>query len=223
MMTQTDSTNRNDFTPAVPILWAYDPIVSLFTRENAWRSALLAQLAPGPSDVIADIGCGTGTMLVRLAHHAHSAKLIGVDPDERILQRAKRKLQDAGVSAKLRGGYLRDVNTVAGSNSIDKILSTLVFHQVPLEEKRRGFAAMFAALKPGGELHIADYGLQRSAAMRALFRIVQCVDGFADTQPNADGILPELMSEAGFIGVEELRVFATATGSISLYRALKPR
>lgn len=58
--------------------------------------------------------------------------------------------------------------------------------------------------------------------MRALFRLVQWIDGFADTQPNADGVLPDLMREAGFIDVTESHVFATATGSISIYAARKP-
>ncbi|MCY1250212.1 hypothetical protein D3C72_2293450 [compost metagenome] len=58
--------------------------------------------------------------------------------------------------------------------------------------------------------------------MRALFKLVQYVDGFEDTQPNAEGILPELMRDAGFIHVEETNVFATATGSISIYRGVKP-
>ena len=80
---------------------------------------------------------------------------------------------------------------------------------------------MFAALPAGGELHIADYGLQRTRLMRAAFSIVQRVDGYEDTQPNADGVLPILMQEAGFARVEETRVIPTVTGSISLYRAIR--
>ncbi|MBV8173809.1 MAG: hypothetical protein JO151_04490 [Verrucomicrobia bacterium] len=53
--------------------------------------------------------------------------------------------------------------------------------------------AIFSARACNGELHIADYGLQRTPLMRSLFRIVQYIDGFEDTQPNADGILPTLM------------------------------
>jgi hypothetical protein len=71
-------------------------------------------------------------------------------------------------------------------------------------------------------LHIADYGWQRTPAMRLAFRIVQSLDGFAGTQPNADGCLPVLMREAGFAGVMETSVIPTLTGSISLYRATKP-
>ena len=64
---------------------------------------------------------------------------------------------------------------------------------------------------------IADYGLQRTALMRRLFRAtVQILDGVKSTQPNADGVLSELIKEAGFAGVREERVIPTATGSISL-------
>lgn len=214
--------SNRDFTPAVPLLWAYDPIVSLLTREDRWRGALVEQIAPGIDDVIADVGCGTASLLVRIAEGGPVGTLIGVDPDERILVKAGAKLDRAGVTAVLRQGYLREVGQVLGAGRVDKIVSSLVFHQVPLDEKRCGLAAMFGALRPGGEIHIADYGLQRTVAMRFLFRIVQCVDGFADTQPNADGILPSLMAEAGFAGVAETRLFNTATGSISLYRGTRP-
>jgi hypothetical protein len=55
--------------------------------------------------------------------------------------------------------------------------------------------------------------------MRRLFRIVQQGDGYENTEPNARGVLPELMKEVGFHAVEETAVVATPTGSISLYRA----
>src|SRR2546428_6401368 len=101
----------------------------------------------------------------------------------------------------------------------NKIVSSLVFHQVPMAEKRAGLAAMRAALLPGGELHVADYGLQRTALMRRLFRIVGAGDGYENTEPNARGVLPELMKEVGLRRVEETVVIPTPTGSISLYRA----
>jgi hypothetical protein len=92
---------------------------------------------------------------------------------------------------------------------------------VPLGGKRELLAAMFAGLPPGGHLHIADYGWQRTPAMRLGFRIVQALDGVANTQPNADGCMPALMEEAGFRHVAETAVIATVTGSISLYRGVK--
>lgn len=220
-MTEAASPSGRDFTPAVPLLWAYDPIVAAFTREDRWRSALLRQLHPVEGDVIADVGCGTASFLALLGKTAGQAKLIGIDPDDRILLKARAKLDAAGVAADLRRGYLREVDTLLSGTGVAKIVSSLVFHQVPLAEKRAGLVAMHRVLPPGGQLHIADYGLQRTRLMRSLFRMVQIVDGFEDTQPNADGRLPGLMAEAGFIDISETAVIPTATGSISVYRAIK--
>ena len=210
------------FTPALPVLGLYDVAIRLLTRERAWRSTMLARLDPWGDELIVDAGCGTATFLGSVGRHASQARLIGVDPDERILARARRKLTGLGVTAELRCGYLRDLADLLRGREVGKITSSLVFHQVPLAEKRDGLAAMFAALRPGGTVLIADYGFQRTALMRALFRLIQWVDGFEDTQPNADGVIPTLMHDAGFIGVTETDVFATPTGSISIYRASKP-
>lgn len=210
-----------DFTPAAPFLWVYDPVIAAFTREARWREGLLRQLRPCETDVIADVGCGTASFLSLLGRRARPAALIGVDPDEVILERARRKLAASGVRADLRRGYLRDAETVLSGTGTTKIVSSLVFHQVPLAEKRAGLAAIFAALPPGGELHVADYGLQRTPLMRWLFGAVQRIDGYEDTQPNADGVLPLLMTDVGFSDVEETDVVPTVTGSISLYRAVR--
>ena len=211
-----------DFTPAMPVLGLYDLVVRLYVRDKVWRRALLARLSPRDGDVIVDAGCGTGTLLKAIGQGAPDARLIGIDPDERVLARAGDKLSRAGVTAELRRGYLRDLDRLLAGLNVGKVTSSLVFHQVPLVEKRAGLAAIFAALAPGGMLLIADYGQQRTAAMRALFKVVQYVDGFDDTQPNADGMMPGLMREAGFVEVEETDVFRTASGAISIYRGMKP-
>ena len=46
-------------------------------------------------------------------------------------------------------------------------------------------------------------------------------DGKTDTQPNADGVLPELMRAAGFPEVREAEVVPTVNGTISIYVAVK--
>jgi len=147
--------------------------------------------------------------------------LIGIDPDRAILERARRKVAAVGACVDFRVGYARDAAILLDGRGINKIVSSLVFHQVPMPEKRAGLAAMRAALLPGGELHVADYGLQRTALMRRLFRIVGAGDGYENTEPNARGVLPELMREVGFheVEVKETAVIPTPTGSISLYRA----
>ncbi|WP_445160660.1 class I SAM-dependent methyltransferase [Mycobacterium sp. Dal123C01] len=208
-----------DFIPAAPQLWTYDALSFLLTGTRRWRPALLAQLSPAPGDVIADVGCGTGTQLRLIARVCPSATLIGIDPDAAIRERARAKLAGSTPPVALLAGYARDTAELLSGRGVTKVLSSLVFHQVPLEEKRAGLAAIHETLPPGGSLHVADYGLQRTAKMRKRFRLVQKGDGFENTEPNAQGVLPELMADVGFDHVEETHVFETVSGSMSIYRA----
>ncbi|MGO9930166.1 MAG: class I SAM-dependent methyltransferase [Mycobacterium sp.] len=211
----------DDFVPAAPQLWTYDLLSFLLTRTRQWRPALLSQLAPSPGDVIADVGCGTGTQLRLVARACPSVTLIGIDPDEAIRRRARAKLAGVSPSVELLAGYARDTAGLLRGRSVTKVLSSLMFHQVPLEEKRAGMLAIHETLSPGGSLHVADYGLQRTPEMRRRFRMVQKGDGFDNTEPNAQGVLPDLMTDVGFQDVEETRVFETLSGSISIYRAVR--
>lgn len=211
------------FTPALGRPeWSgfYDLAIALLTREMTWRRALVSQLAPSNDDVILDVGCGTGSLAVLIALAAPGSRVTGLDPDAAILERARAKAANRGAAIAFVEGFAEDADRAGGP--FDKVTSSLVFHQVPMEGKRAGFAAIWRALKPGGVLHVADYGLQRTPLMRRLFRQVQRLDGFENTEPNARGVLPELMSEAGFVDVEERQVIPTLTGSISLYLARKP-
>jgi phospholipid N-methyltransferase len=142
-----------------------------------------------------------------------------LDPDAIVLSRAKLKSDKQRLDVIWRNGFLTD-ELVEELRPVYKVVSSLVLHQTPLEEKQRILNRALRLLSPGGELHIADYGQQQSKLMRGLFRLtVQTIDGVADTQPNADGVLPELIRKAGFSDISAEDVIPTFTGSISLYCA----
>ncbi|MBY0422297.1 MAG: class I SAM-dependent methyltransferase, partial [Parvularculaceae bacterium] len=143
----------------------------------------------------------------------------GIDPDPDVLRRARSKAAAAGAKIEFHEGFLTG-EFLDGKKPFDVVTSSLVFHQVPLAGKRDLLSKMRRTLQPAGRLVIADYSLQRTLLMRRLFRgTVQSLDGIDDTQPNADGVLPELINEAGFAGIREVRVIPTATGSISILSA----
>lgn len=211
------------FTPAlgVPGLTrSYDLAIRLLTRETVWRSMLLRQVAPRNGETIIDVGCGTGTFALLLKKAAPGARIIGLDPDPVVLELAAKKAHAAGLKIEWRQGLAVDA---AGFNGdLDKAVSSLVFHQVPITGKRNGVAAMFASVRLGGEVHIADYAQQKSNLMRSLFRItVQSIDGVSDTQPNADGALERILAECHGSAVKARAVVNTATGTISLFKAVR--
>ncbi len=196
----------------------YDRAIRRWTREMRWRRAMIDALAPRAGETIVDVGCGTGSFAVLLKATAPEVRVVGVDPDAEALAIARAKAEAAGADVRWERGFARDI----GARSADAIVTSLMFHQVPMAEKRAGLAAMHAALRPGGRLVIADYGRQRGL-MRLLFRLtIQRLDGVTDTQPNADGALPDLVRAAGFANVREADRVHTVTGTIALITADRP-
>jgi ubiquinone/menaquinone biosynthesis C-methylase UbiE len=198
----------------------YDPVIAL-TRERLWRALSVMYVAPRPGDVIAEVGCGTGSLALLVNRVEPRADVVGLDPDPDVLALAQRKADTAGAAVKWRRSMGDALAESLGERSVDTVVSSLVLHQCPLPMKRAVLDSMYSVLRSGGKVVIADFGMQRTMLMRVAFRIVQLADGKQDTQPNADGVLPELLSESGFREVREAEVVPTVSGSISVYVARK--
>ena len=225
MPSSANSAAERKYTPALGIASLtplYDFAIALLTRENLWREALVNVINPRSGDRILDVGCGTGTLALRLKASSTDITVIGIDPDPEVLRCAEAKAAAQSLPLEWNEGFLSP-EFVESIRPTSKVVSSLVFHQIPETEKRRVLDCIFQSLEPGGHFYIADYGKQRSRLMRRLFRLtVQMLDGIEDTAINAQGRLPELMVGAGFENVEELRTISTLTGSISIYRGQKP-
>jgi ubiquinone/menaquinone biosynthesis C-methylase UbiE len=207
-----------DFTPAagrvIPTA-AYDRLLALLTRERVWREALLRIVGPRDGERILDVGSGTGSFAILLKQTAPGATIVGLDPDSDARSIAVAKAAAAGVHINWQAGFARDA---AKFGQFDKVVSSLVFHQVPLAEKRAGLDAMFAAVRPGGAVIIADYARQSHWLMRQAFKIVQIADGKTDTQPNADGYLEWELARLCDGEIVAERAIDTPTGTISIFR-----
>jgi cyclopropane fatty-acyl-phospholipid synthase-like methyltransferase len=105
--------------------------------------------------------------------------------------------------------------------SFDRVVSSLVFHHLRFQDKRRALAMAQEWLRPRGELHVADWGKAQNMLMRLAFLGVQILDGFETTAENVGvGLVPAIRS-AGFEAVEETQHEMTIFGTLSLYRARK--
>jgi len=199
----------------------YDPLVRLTLREDALKRRLVERAAVWPGMRVLDLGCGTGTLLHLLAESCPAARLIGVDVDPAILEIAQQKLETAGVDAELRCGRLDEVGIPEAS--LDRVVTSLVLHHLTTDEKKQTLRTIRRLLRPGGELHIADFGPPHNLLMRAVAFGVRWFDGTERVAANLDGRLPGLLVAAGLADVDASEPLATPFGSLVYLRGRVPQ
>jgi len=220
METASGKSAQPPFVPALgwhALTRLYDPLVALTLRERAVKQQLVDQVGLAAGQTVLDFGCGTGTLALLLKRACPAACVLGIDVDPTVLEIARRKIARAGLDVELRQG-LFTAETFPPA-SIDRIVTTLVLHHLTRDEKLGVLRAMRVALRPGGELHVADFGPPHTALMRAAAAIIRRVDGAGRVADNLAGRLPELIASAGFAGVEKTGRRATPFGTLEYLRA----
>ncbi len=213
-------TERREYLPALrfPVLTGlYDPVARLATREGHFKGLLIRQASPSPGQRVLDIGCGTGTLAIELKRAVPGADVVGLDADPEMLKRAEAKASEAGTEIRFDEGYSTDLPYEDGS--FDRVLSTLFFHHLDPGPKRRTVEEIARVLRPGGELHVADWGRPGDPVMAVASIGIRVFDGLENTRDNIRGALPEIFNGHGLAGAEETRRLRTFFGTLSFYRA----
>ncbi len=198
----------------------YDPVVRLTTRERRFKELLVEQSAPEPGQRILDLGCGTGTLGIQVKRRQPGAEVAGLDADPEMLAQARAKAKRAGVELELTEGLSNELPYEDAS--FDRVLSTLFFHHLDPEPKRKTAREIARVLRPGGELHVADGGPPSDPVMRLAFQGIRLLDGRSNTAENYRGELPLIFERAGLGNARETDRLRTMFGSLVLYRAERP-
>lgn len=116
----------------------------------AWAELLARWLPAAPARQVLDAGCGTGTLSLLLARAGH--EVTGVDLSPRMVERARRKLADAGHAARFLVGDA--AQPPLGEQEFDAVA---VRHLVwTLPDPHAALRAWTARLRPGGTLVLVE-------------------------------------------------------------------
>lgn len=117
----------------------------------AWTRLLLPQL-PVPPAVVADLGCGTGSLAVLLAHAGYEVR--GIDLSARMLTVARAKAAAAGVDGRVQLARGDASEPPYGSASCDVVLARHVLWALP--DADAALSRWVRLLTPDGRLLLVE-------------------------------------------------------------------
>jgi len=190
----------------------------LLGRQGKINNRLIELLEVNDSHKILDIGCGTGFVTGKIAESlsAESGGLaVGIDAAGKMIEGAREK----------RGSKTCHFEVAAAEKlpfedeSFDSVISTLFFHHIQLDLKKKALSEAFRVLRFGGKLIISDMhtpttfmGAMISHASRWLLFQPQIGE-------NIRGVMPDLIEEAGFA---KTKIITTYFGYIAVFSSRRP-
>jgi ubiquinone/menaquinone biosynthesis C-methylase UbiE len=188
------STHRT-YLPAAGHDWAlplYDPLTRLLGGERT-RQAFIDQARLPSATRVLDVGCGTGTLAVLIAHLYPHLQVVGLDPDRRALARANLKADDAAVPVQFDRGFADALSYPDAS--FDRLFSSFMLHHLDAGEKAKALREAKRVLRPGGSLHLLDFAPPAPGTAGRLIRWLHANHRLTD---NTEERVMTLMRDVGF-------------------------
>jgi S-adenosylmethionine-diacylgycerolhomoserine-N-methlytransferase len=126
------------------------------------RDQLISGLHPGAGANVLEIGCGTGRNLVLAAQLYPGARFFGVDVSTEMLTSAITAISRAGLTSQVRvahgDGTRFDSRTLFGIPRFDHVMISYSLSMIP--DWLRVLEGAANRIRPGGRLHVVDFGGQ---------------------------------------------------------------
>ncbi len=126
------------------------------------RDQLISGLQPDADASVLEIGCGTGRNLVLASRLYPDARFFGIDVSTEMLTSAITSIARTGLTGRIRvahgDGTIFDPQRLFGVPRFDHVMISYSLSMIP--EWRGVLQAAADRLKPGGRLHIVDFGRQ---------------------------------------------------------------
>jgi len=202
----------------------YDRGINMLTLGHSKRiQREIVENYINAGDEVLEIGCGTGTLAISCADKG--ASVAAFDISSQMLAIARRKVQERNLAGKIQLQEMGaiEMDKAFDNETFDKVVSTLVFSELYLDEQRYVMGQAYRVLRPGGLIIVADEvmpNLLWKRILHLLVRIPLAVITYILTQTSTKVLrdIKSLLSNAGFKVIHERR---SSLDSFALYVARK--
>ncbi|UYO40440.1 class I SAM-dependent methyltransferase [Rhodopseudomonas palustris] len=165
------------------------------------RDQLITELQPKAGESVLEIGCGTGRNLIQAATRYREAKFYGLDVSTEMLTSAISSIESAGLMSRVKVAHgdatAFTAQAVFGQAvSFDHVMISYSLSMIP--DWTAVIDRAVANLKPGGKLHIVDFGDQRglpSVARNVLRRWLTLFD--VTPRDSLEAVLMQVAARTG--------------------------
>ena len=151
------------------------------------RDRLIDRLQPAAGASVLEIGCGTGRNLVHAAGLYPDARFFGIDVSTEMLTSAISAISRRGLTNRIRVAHgdatAFDPQLLFGVAAFDHVMISYSLSMIP--DWRRVLEVAAGHLKPGGRLHIVDFGDQKRLPDMARTLLLRWLAAF-DVTPRGD-------------------------------------
>ena len=193
----------------------YDFIQKYIVRDVRYKTLLVEQAKIQPGQHVLDLGCGTGTLAIMAKQIQPGAEVFGLDADPDMLKVAKYKSSQQKVLVKFEVGFTNKLPYPDAS--FDRVLSSIMIHHLKTLDKELTAREVYRVLKPGGQLHIIDFGKPSTWYGKMLGPFLH---SFEEANDNIDGKLPEIFGAPG-LKTEIVGHFWTFFGDLAFLKGEK--
>jgi ubiquinone/menaquinone biosynthesis C-methylase UbiE len=126
------------------------------TEKSKFRRKQLNLINLQEGEKVLDVGCGTGVLsiLAKLVV-GETGEVAGIDIAPKMVLRAQKKIRESNLKINFTTASIDELPY--GDEHFDVVISSMMFHHLPVEIKKKGLEEIYRVLKKGGRFFLSDF------------------------------------------------------------------